>query len=233
MWVAGGAFIAGTVFVWPLVYEPAFNTFRPVDAETDATVRSLAAEAGVPVGSVVVADASRRTSKRNAYVSGIGASRRVVLYDTLLQESTTSDVRLVVAHELAHVAHHDVRNGTLMGIGGFGIGIAALWALLRSARVRAVAGAAHPSDPALIPFLALFVAAATLIALPANNAVSRSIEARADATATALTDDAPAAVRLEVNLARDNVSDLDPNAFIRWLLFTHPSTMERIEAAQR
>src|SRR5215471_12105632 len=80
-------------FVAPVVLEPLFNRFRPLDdEELSAQLRALADRAGVPVRDVLVADASRRTTKVNAYVSGIGRTRRVVVYDTLLEAADAAEV---------------------------------------------------------------------------------------------------------------------------------------------
>lgn len=227
----GGALTVGLVFVLPIVYEPAFNTFRPVDAATRGRVLVLADRAGIRISDVLVADASRRTTAENAYVSGLGATKRVVLYDTLRRDAPPNQVDLVVAHEFGHVLNHDVRNGTLLGAAGVMLGAAVLWLVLRSGRAGAWSGARGPDDPAVIPFVALFIALAGLVTLPAQSAISRSVEARADRTAIALTGDAAGAVGLEVRLARENIADLQPNGFVRWIFFSHPPTMERIRAA--
>ncbi len=106
-------------FVAPVVLEPVFNKFRPLeDAELRAAVIQLAADAGVPVREVLVADASKRTTKLNAYVSGLGATRRVVLYDTLVESATTPEVLTVVAHELGHRRYRHVALGTALAMGG-------------------------------------------------------------------------------------------------------------------
>lgn len=229
--LGGGALTFVLVFVFPVVYEPAFNTFEPVPPNVRARVLALADEAGVAVGDVLVSDASRRTTAHNAYVSGLGATKRVVLYDNLLNEAPPAEVDLVVAHELAHVVHGDVARGTALAVGGVIVGVAVLWLLLRSSRLRAWLGVREPGDPTLIPFLAFFLAATSLLTLPAQNAISRAQEARADATAIAMTGDPDTAVAVEVRLARENIADLEPNGFIRWAFFTHPATMERIRAA--
>ena len=94
--------------------DPVFNTFTPLPAgDTRDDVLELAGKAGVEVGEVYEVDASRRTTAANAYVTGIGRTKRVVLYDTLLKEFTAAETRLVVAHELAHVKHRDVGHGLL------------------------------------------------------------------------------------------------------------------------
>ena len=108
------AFGVVTTYLTPIVLDPLFNKFTPLpDGPTRSTVLSLAREAGVDVGQVYVMDASRRTTAANAYVTGIGRTKRVVLYDTLLKDFTPGEVRLVVAHELGHVHHRDVPHGLL------------------------------------------------------------------------------------------------------------------------
>jgi len=219
------------VFLLPVVYEPIFNHFSPADATTRARVLAIAEKSGVAVHDVFVADASKRTTRQNAYVSGLGSTKRVVLYDTLLRAETPREVDLVVAHELAHDRHHDVLNGTLLGVAGLSLGIGVLWVLLRSPWIVHAGGIDGPGDPRAIPFLAFFIAAATLITLPIANGISRGVEARADRTAIAVTDDPQGAINLEVHLAKGNLADLRPNAFVEWMFFTHPATLERIQFA--
>ncbi len=232
--VAAGFMIALTValvVVYPLVYEPLFNKFTPVDGATRDRIVALATKAGVGVDKVLVADASRRTTKQNAYVSGLGATKRVVLYDTLLAKSSSQEVDLVVAHELGHVVHKDVLRGTLLASAGAAATVAIAWALMARPGIRSFTGATGAEDPRALPFLALVLSVATILTLPAANGFSRRIEASADRFAVRLTGDAQTAVKVEVNLARDNVSDLHPNAFIAWMFFSHPPTLERIAIA--
>jgi STE24 endopeptidase len=102
-------------FAYPVVVEPLFNHFTPMqDGPLRTSLLNLAAEDGVHVDQVLVADASRRTTALNAYVSGFGSTRRIVVYDTLLDSSSPEEVRLVVAHELGHAKNNDVLHGTLI-----------------------------------------------------------------------------------------------------------------------
>jgi len=232
--IAAGVMVGLTVLMvvaYPLIYEPLFNKFTPVDAATRNRIVALARDAGVTVDRVLVADASRRTTKQNAYVSGLGATKRVVLYDTLLQKSSEDEVDLVVAHELGHVVHRDVLKGTVLGSAGAIAAVALVWLIVSRPGVLRFAGASGPGDPRLIPLLSFVLAAATILTLPVVNGFSRSIEAAADRFAVRVTGDPQTAVRVEVNLARDNVADLQPNAFVRWMFFSHPPVMERIEIA--
>ena len=113
--VAGGRGGVGrrSAPVWPpwprCVLAPIFNDFTPLpEGETRADVLALAAAAGVTVGEVYSVDASRRTTAANAYVTGLGPTKRVVLYDTLLDRYSRDEIRMVVAHELGHVRFRDV-----------------------------------------------------------------------------------------------------------------------------
>ena len=117
-WAPGAAAVAGFALVFtylgPVVLDPVFNKFTPLPAgATRDDVLELARKAGVDVGEVYEVDASRRTTAANAYVTGIGHTKRVVLYDTLLKDFTPAETRLVVAHELGHVRYRDVPHGLL------------------------------------------------------------------------------------------------------------------------
>jgi hypothetical protein len=130
-WAWGALATAGLVvagsFAYPLVVEPVFNRFTPLPAgELRSDLLALAEEDGVAVEEVLVADASRRTTAVNAYVSGFGSSRRIVVYDTLLDQAEPAEVRLVVAHELGHAAERDVLVGTLLGALASGAAVCAL-----------------------------------------------------------------------------------------------------------
>ncbi len=133
---------------YPMVVEPVFNRFEPLrDEALRASLVELAEQEGVAVGDVLVADASRRTTALNAYVSGFGPTKRVVLYDTLLQTAPTDEIELVVAHELAHARENDVLRGTLLGAGGAAL-VVLLIALAASWRpVTARAGLGPSSGP--------------------------------------------------------------------------------------
>ncbi|MGZ4128477.1 MAG: M48 family metalloprotease [Actinomycetota bacterium] len=229
---AGGSVLVFVViFVLPLIYEPAFSVFKPVDPATRARVIAIAAREGVKVDTVLISVQSVRTTAENAYVSGFGATKRVVLFDMLVRRLSPREVDLVVAHEIGHVKHNDILKGAVYGSIGVVAGAIVLWWLLGRRRLLGMIGAHDHADPAVLPFLAFFIAIATLVTLPLQNFVSRRVEASADRAAIVATNDPQGAVQLEVHLARDDISDLHPNGFIRWMFFTHPSTIERIQAA--
>jgi STE24 endopeptidase len=214
-------FVLVMSFIAPVVLEPVFNRFRPLeDVRLAADLRALAERAGVPVRDVLVADASRRTTRTNAYVSGLGPTRRVVVWDTLLAEAGEPELKLIVAHELGHRRDRHVLKGTLLAMGGAVAVVLILWAAL---------GTPVPSD---FPRAALLVTGVELLTLPVLAAISRRWERAADRCSLELTGDRDAFVRAHVSLARKNLSDLDPPRLAYLMLFTHPTPPERIAHAR-
>jgi STE24 endopeptidase len=221
-------------FVAPLLLEPLFNRFEPLaDAELAEGLRAVARAAGTPVRDVLVADASRRTKKSNAYVSGFGATRRVVLYDTLLERSGPREVKLVIAHELGHRRERHVAKATALTMAGAAAAVVPMWLLLRSTSVRDALGVAGPGDPRVAPFLMLAALGLELLALPLGTALSRRWERAADRFSLDVTEDAEAFERAHRELAASNLADLDPPRALHALLSTHPTPPERIAAARR
>jgi STE24 endopeptidase len=206
-------------FVAPVVLEPLFNRFGPLEDEAlAADLRALSERAGVPVRDVLVADASRRTTKVNAYVSGLGRTRRVVLFDTLLAAADAGAVRVVVAHELGHRRERHVAKLTLLAMAGAAGAVAFLWAVL-GIRV---------ADPQTLPEALLLLIALELAALPAGAWLSRRFERAADRSSLDLTRDPDGFARAHAELARRNLSDLEPPRVAYVLLFSHPTPPERL-----
>jgi len=234
-WAAGvtAAFVIVGSFVYPLLVEPVFNSFTSLPAGSLRTdLLSMAERDAVPVKDVLVADASRRTTSLNAYVSGFGSTRRIVVFDTLVASATPAEVKLIVAHELGHAKRQDVLVGTLLGALGSAAGVCALALLLSWAPLLRRAGASSPGDPRVIPLLLFLVAIGTLLLAPAGNLISRRIEARADVHSLDVTRDVPTFISTEQRLARTNLSDLDPNPLIYLLFSTHPTSPQRIAIAR-
>jgi STE24 endopeptidase len=230
-WAALGAAALVVVgsFLWPVVIEPAFNRFDPLPAgELRSDLLALAEQNGTPVEDVLVSDASRRTTALNAYVSGFGSTRRIVLYDTVLEQLPDDQIESIVAHELGHVAADDVLTGTLTGALGAGAGVALLGWLLSNRRLLRRAGAESAGDPRVVPLVLFLLAVGTVLSTPAQNLVSRHIEARADVHALDLTGDPQAFLTLQKGLAVTNLSDPDPPAAWQWFFGSHPTTAQRI-----
>jgi len=233
-WAGGGAAALVVVgsFLYPLVIEPAFNRFEPMPAGPLRTgLLALAERSGSPVEDVLVADASRRTTALNAYVSGFGSTRRIVVYDTLLAEVPDEQIESIAAHELGHVANDDVLTGTLIGALGAGAGTALLGWLLSSTPLLRRAGASGPGDGQVVGLLLLLLAGGTLVSTPVQNLVSRHIEARADLHALDLTGDPASFIAVQRSLGSANLNDPDPPAAWQWFFGSHPTTAQRIAFA--
>lgn len=227
--VAGSVVVVASSWLYPVLVEPAFNTFEPVqDPTLVAAIQRLADAEGVQVGEVLVADASRRTTSLNAYVSGFGSSRRVVLYDTLLDQMDRREVLSVVAHELSHARHQDVETGTILGVGGTVLGVGLLGLFLASPGVRRRVGVAGPGDPRVVALLLALGAWGSVAISPLESGVSRQLEIRADRDALKATGDPVAFKEMQHALAVAALSDPTPPAWSQWWFGSHPTVLERI-----
>jgi|EndMetStandDraft_8_1072994.scaffolds.fasta_scaffold63764_1 Zn-dependent protease with chaperone function len=232
-WLAGTAVVIvyAVLSTWlaPVVLAPIFNDYTELPpGRARHALLELADRAGVEVGHVYEVDASRRSTGVNAYVDGIGSSRRIVLYDNLLDRADGPVLRSIVAHELGHVAHDDLRRGlTFVAI------IAPLGMLLVAVAGTALAdrGGSRPGTPAAIPAYALLIAVVGFGLNLAGNQLSRRVEASADRFALELTHDPRAFIELQQRLVAANHSDPDPPGALAAVFHTHPTPVERIGAA--
>jgi STE24 endopeptidase len=233
-WWMGGAVVVvafAAIFSWlaPVVLAPLFNRFEELPSgRARSDVLRLGERAGVEIGEVYRVDASRRSTALNAYVNGLGPTKRVVLYDNLLREAERPQLNSVVAHELGHVKGDDILRGIawIAIVAPFGV----LFVQLSTEALSRRTGAA-PGTPAALPALALSLAAAALVLGVVSNQLSRRVEARADNFALELTGDPQALIGLQRQLSVNNVGDPDPPALLHWLFATHPTTIERMGAA--
>jgi STE24 endopeptidase len=209
-------------FLAPVLLAPLFNRYLPLDREPlRSELHALASAAGVTVEEVLVEDTSRRTRKANAYVTGLGRTRRLVVSDTLLAEVSPAEIQTVVAHELGHRRMRHVLLGTLLSLAGVIASTVVVWALLGTT----------VADPRNLPVVLLIGLALSVLAGPAVNALSRRWERSADRFALGLTNDRAAYEQTFRRLAATNMSDLDPPKLIYLLLFTHPTPPQRLAAA--
>jgi STE24 endopeptidase len=234
-WWAPGALVVvafGVITIWlfPVVIDPIFNDFKKLPpGQTRSDVLELARKAGVDVGEVYDVDASRRTTAANAYVNGLGRSKRVVLYDNLITGFPRDQVRVVVAHELGHQKHDDV----LRGLAWLAlVAPAGTYLTQRLAeafgRREGLGDPARKPGPAALPAIALAVAIASFAFTSASNVLSREVEASADSFSLRLTNDPAAFIQFEQRIAVHNISDPDPPKPWQLLFGTHPTTVQRI-----
>ena len=233
-WIPGSVAVvaigAVTIWLFPVVIDPLFNKFDKLPrGELRSQVLDLARRAHVDVGEVYRVDASRRTTALNAYVNGLGHSKRVVLYDNLINDLPRDQVLQVVAHELGHQRHNDLLRGlawlALVAPAG------TLLAQRLAERIGRREGLGDPTSAptaSALPAIALAVAVVSFGVGVASNALSRQVEASADGFSLDLTRDPAAHIALERRLAITNLADPDPPRVLQLLFGTHPTTRERI-----
>jgi STE24 endopeptidase len=222
-WLAGGPALAvlgaAVILLQPLLWAPRLEPLR--DPGLTADITALAGELGVDVDRVEVKEASDRTVRANAEVAGIGPTRRVVLWDTLLDgRFERGEIRWVAAHELAHVG----RRHLWKGLAWFALlALPIAWVVARATERRGGIG-----RPEAVPVAVLAVVTIQLALLPFANAVSRRYEAEADWLALAATQDPASARALLVKFSHIGLADPDPPAWSRALLSSHPPLIDRI-----
>lgn len=212
-------------FVFPVVIEPIFNHFVPLPPKRALSIRieALARRAGEGDLPIYVSDLSRRTRTGNAYVVGIGPTRRIVIGDTLLDFATDDEIVFIVAHELGHDVHGDTLRGALFG--GVVFILAAALAVLLADQV----GFRRDDDPlARLPLVGALLGCMYLLFLPAVNGYSRTIEASADSYALRLTGDRAGGARAFVRFADEGLALLCPGRLARLYWYTHPPLGTRI-----
>ena len=232
-WVPSAGVVVGfavlTLYLSPVVIDPLFNRFEALPkGELRSDVLRLADRAGVEVGEVYRVDASRRTTSVNAYVGGLGHTKRVVLYDNLIEDFPPDQVRSVVAHELGHVENRDIPRGILWIAIVAPAGTFLIQRLAERMAGDGLMGGGTKPDGRAVPAVALAFALVSFGLTSAGNALSRPVEARADAFALELTKDPRAFIGLERRITIRNLGDPDPPRLMHLLFGTHPTTRERL-----
>jgi STE24 endopeptidase len=234
-WVASALVFAGGVLlltrVTPTLLLPMFYRFTPLERESlRARLLELSERAGVPVLGVYEWEIGAKTRRANAALVGAGATRRILVSDTLLAEYTDDEIEVILAHELAHHVHRDIPKALAVQCGLLLVGFAV--AALALERTWQPFGLAARGDVAGLPVLLLAGGAATLLATPAVNAWSRFNERRADRYALDLTGRGNAFVSAMRRLGTQNLVEEQPSRLSLWLFHTHPPIEERIAAAR-
>jgi len=234
-WLWGWAVVvAATVvfdFLFPVVIAPVFNRFTPLaDRRLAARLQEVAERAGVRVGGVFVVDESRRSRRDNAYVAGLGATRRVVLYDTIL-EHPPELIEQVVAHELGHWRRHHLRRRLPLVASVALVGFAALWALAGWDALWSWAGVDGIGDPAGLAIVLLAAEVGGAVASLALAWVSRAFERQADLDALDLLRRPDDTVEMLRRLHVKNLADLAPGRLAA-MRAGHPTPAERVAFAR-
>ena len=218
--------------VVPVWIVPLFYRLVPLeDTALKERLLDLARRAGVAVIGVWVADQSRKSRTANAALTGLGRTRRILLFDTLITHFTPDEIESVLAHELGHHVHGDVRRGLL--IQG-ALLLATFWVTSQLLRIGSGwFGFEGPADPAGLPLLALILLLLGLVATPLTNGFSRWMEIQADDFALTTTKNPRAFISAMDRLASLNLAERQPHRVKEFFLYSHPSINRRIDMARR
>ena len=231
-WLAAfGCWLAVTLLItwaWPAFIAPLFDKFSPLeDVPLKSRIEALLARCGFRSSGVFIIDGSRRSAHGNAYFTGIGRHKRIVFFDTLLQQLAAAEIEAVLAHELGHFRLRHVRQRLLVSIVTMLIGFALLgWLAGRPGFYRAL-GVSVPSPHAALLLFALVVPVALFFTTPVGSLWSRRHEFAADRFASQHASAQELASAL-VKLYRDNASTLTPDPLYTAFYYSHPPALERI-----
>ncbi|WP_201318475.1 M48 family metallopeptidase [Paenibacillus sp. EPM92] len=235
LWLLSIPFTLFMMYIQPVVIDPLYNQFnRLSDPQLEAKILSLADKAHIPAERVYEVDMSEKTNALNAYVSGIGGSLRIVLWDTTLQRLNEPEILLIMAHEMGHYVKHHLE---WSAIGAVGSSFVLLWA--GSFAIRRLLkrygddwGIRRLHEPAALPAVLLLISVLTFVSLPVSNAVSRQAEHAADIYAFQLIGSKEGAVTMYQKLAESSLSEMNPPLLVKLFRSTHPSLMDRILYSQ-
>jgi STE24 endopeptidase len=230
-WAATTAFSLAIAYVAPTWIMPIFNRFEPLEeGELRSAILAYADRVGFPVEGIYVMDGSKRSTKSNAFFTGFGRTKRIVLFDTLIERHTTGELVGVLAHEIGHYKKRHVLKGLLLGIAHNGVMLYLLGLFLGRRGLFDAFYMDATSVYAGLVFFGLLYTPVELILSVALNWLSRRHEWQADRWAAETTGRPEAFAAALKRLSADNLSNLTPHPFYVWLEYSHPPILERVRA---
>jgi len=228
-WIISSAvlaiFIVVITYLYPILIDPLFYKFEKLkDTNFQEQIINIAGKADIEVKEVLVADASRKTNKANAYFTGIGGSKRIVVFDNLINNFPSKETLNVIAHEIGHWYNWHIFKSIIIGIISGTAGLFLINAVFTYSNM--------VGDFKSILIIILLISIISFLSLPLQNAVSRTFERQADNFAMKATENPDAQIQLMLKLAESNLSNVSPHRYIKYFLYSHPPIMERIEAAK-
>lgn len=230
-WALAAFFSLAVTYVAPTWILPIFNTFTPLeDGSLRRAIEAYAKKTDFELDGIFVMDGSRRSSKSNAFFTGLGRRKRIALFDTLLRERSTEEMVAVLAHEVGHAKCGHIRKGLITGVLKTGVVFYLMSLLLDSPGLFAAFGMEHLSVYAGLVFFILLYTPVSLALTVASNFISRRHEFEADAFSARTTGDPEAMVSALKGLSASNLSNLTPHPLAVWLEYGHPPVLERVRA---
>ena len=219
------------MYISPYVIEPLFFKFEPLSVEgLEDRIRALMEKAGLRVSRVFQVDASRRSRHSNAYFTGIGRVKRIVLFDTLLQQMTQDEVLAVLAHEVGHWKKKHVLKRLVMTEAMAFCGLFIAYWLVQGDRLPGLLSLSGASFFAKVSILGFLSSIALFPLTPLFSYLSRKDERESDRFALELTGNGEAMASALVKLSKENLSNLHPHPLYAAFYYSHPPVVERIRA---
>ncbi|WP_350019804.1 M48 family metallopeptidase [Priestia flexa] len=231
-WLLSIPFTLFITFIQPVVIDPLYNDFYPLkDKQLEEKILRLADEASIPTDHVYEVNMSEKTNSMNAYVTGIGANSRIVLWDTTLNKLSDNEILFIMAHEMGHYVKKHIYVGIASALV---LSLIGLWVTKRLAdmimrrwgtniKVKSL------QDVSSLPLILLLLSVLTFAVSPATNLLSRHHEVQSDTYALELTEDKEAAIKTFQELSRSGLSQVNPPFLVKVFRYSHPTILERIE----
>ena len=235
--IAWSILTAFMIAVQPLfvhVIAPMFNKFTPLEeGELRSAIEKYTAKVNFPLARIDIMDGSKRSAHSNAYFTGFGKSRRIAIFDTLVEKHSTNEIVSVVAHEVGHYKLKHVLQGTILGIIETGIMLFAFNLIMNDISLFQVFGVSQLSVHAGIVFFSMLYAPVSMFTSIVTTAISRKNEYEADKYSYDTTNNREALVSMLIGLSANNLSHLTPHPLKVFLSYSHPPVVDRIKAVNQ
>jgi STE24 endopeptidase len=232
-WAAVTLYMLVVQFVAPTWIMPLFNRFRPLaEGDLKQAILSYAGSIDFPLDNIYVMDGSRRSSKSNAFFTGFGRHKRIVLFDTLIERHTVPELVAVLAHEMGHYKKRHIAKSLLLGVAQSGLMFYLLSLFISQPALFEAFYVQDPSVYAGLVFFALLYAPLDFVTGVFMQMFSRRNEYEADRFAADTTRAPNAMVTALKKLAVHNLTNLTPHPFYVFLNYSHPPVLERLRAIE-
>ena len=230
-WILISAFMVALQPLFVHVIAPMFNKFEPLEeGDLRSAIEQFSEKVKFPIARIDVMDGSRRSAHSNAYFSGFGKSRRIALFDTLIEKHSTKEIVSVVAHEVGHYKKKHIITGTIIGMIETGIMLYVFNLFMNETALFAVFGLKEISIYAGLVFFGMLYAPVNIVLSIFTTALSRKNEYEADAYSLETTGDKEALINMLKGLSAANLSHLTPHWLTVFLSYSHPPVKDRIAA---
>jgi STE24 endopeptidase len=222
------AFELLTQLIFPTIILPLFYKLKPLeDEDLMKRIRAIAERSGFAVKSILVMDASRKTGHTNAFFTGIGRAKRIVLYDSLLEKHSSEEIEAIFAHEAGHFKRKHILKGMFLSNAVTVFAVFLLWLIVESDTVTGIFGISEKYT--ILLYTGIFLSSIFTVLGWIDSFISRKWEFEADRYAAQITGNPQPMIRALKNLSVSNLSNLSPHPLYAALYYSHPPSWERIE----